>query len=121
MAFVRVPHHQWLLSSHDTLFETRHRYGAGEIRRKMEAAGFRIHSVTYVNTILFPIAMTQRLLRKWFGIAGEKTDTQPWPGWLAWLDAIFRACLSAEAALLRRGWTLPFGLSAICIGGRRPE
>ena len=121
MAFVRVPAYQWLLSSHDTLFETRHRYSAGEIRRKMEAAGFRIRAVTYANTLLFPLAMTQRLLRKWFGVAGEKTDTQPWPGWLAWLDTLFRACLSAEAALLRRGWELPFGLSAICIGARRPE
>ncbi len=121
LAFVRVPAYQWLLSSHDLVFETRHRYSAGELRGKMEAAGFRILSVTYANTLLFPLAMTQRLLRKWLGIAADRTDTQPWPRWLEWLNTAFRSCLVLEASLLRRGWLLPFGLSAICIGTRWKE
>ncbi len=118
-AFVREPAYQWLHSSHDTLFETRHRYTAVELGRMMRTAGFEIIATTYANTILFPLAMTQRLLRRWFGFAGDKTDTQPWPGWLAWLDAIFRGCLTLEARLLSAGSRLPYGLSAICIGRRR--
>ena len=66
--------------------------------------------------LLFPMAAGQRLMRRFAGIAPDKTDTQPWPPYLKWLNRPFQACLSVEAGMLSMGWTLPFGLSAICIG-----
>jgi ubiquinone/menaquinone biosynthesis C-methylase UbiE len=119
VALVREPAYQWLISSHDYLFETRHRYTTFELRSKMTAAGFQVLRATYANTILFPAAMTQRLLRKFLRLAADKTDTQPWPRSLEWLNGIFKACLHVEALQLARGLSLPFGLSAIVVA-RKP-
>jgi len=115
LACVRAPACQWLYSSHDSLFETRHRFSAGELRHKMTLAGFEIVRTTYANTILFPLAAVRRLLRR-LGSESAHTDTQPWPKSLEWLNGAFEACLNGEARLLARGWRLPIGLSAICIG-----
>jgi len=120
VAFFREPAYRWLLSSHDTLFDTRHRYTTGELRRKISKAGFRIAGSTYANTLLFPLAAGQRLLRRFAGICPERTDTQPWPPHLQWLNRPFEACLALEAVMLSKGWSLPFGLSAICIGIKPP-
>jgi ubiquinone/menaquinone biosynthesis C-methylase UbiE len=119
VAFVRAPAYDWLLSSHDTLFETQHRFSVPELRDKMKLAGFEILKTTYANTLLFPLALVQRLLRKFAGMAPEKTDTQPWPQSLEWLNGPFTACLDLEAKWLAAGRRLPFGLSAICIGRKK--
>ncbi len=116
IAFVRVPAYQWLLSSHDLLFETRRRYTVTELRKRLNAAGFQVVRTSYANTILFPVAMVERLLRKAVGLLSDRTDAQPWPQSLGWLNPIFEACLKLEARLLGNGGVLPFGLSAICIG-----
>ncbi len=119
LAFVREPAYRWLLSSHDTVFETQHRYTTGELAGKMASAGFEIVQTTYANTLLFPLAAARRLLRKTIGLASDRTDSQPWPSWLKWLNGPFTMCLRAEADLISDGWRLPFGLSAICIGRKR--
>ncbi len=116
LAFVRAPAYQWLLSSHDILFETRHRFTTLELRNRLSGAGFEQIEATYANTILFPLALTERLLRKAAGVLSDKTDAQPWPKGLGWLNPVFKGCLLLEARLLALGWRLPFGLSAICIG-----
>lgn len=116
IALIREPAYQWLMSSHDVLFETKHRYTTTELREKMSRAGFQILVSTYANTVLFPLAAARRLMRKAFGIASDKTDTQPLPNSLEWLNGPLRSCLQFEAFLMARGWSLPFGLSAICIG-----
>jgi ubiquinone/menaquinone biosynthesis C-methylase UbiE len=120
VAFVRVPAYQWLMSSHDLLFETQHRYSVPELRAKMSGVGFVVIEATYANTLLFPIALLRRTLRKVAGIADDKTDAQPWPRFLKWLNGPFRFCLQLEAMWLAKGGTLPFGLSAICLG-RKPD
>jgi len=119
MALVREPAYRWLLSSHDEVFETKHRYTAAELRRKMARVGFEVVRSTYANTLLFPVAAARRLLRKGVGLAADKTDAQPWPDWLQWLNTPFRGCLRVEAYWLSRGLNLPFGLSVICIGRKK--
>lgn len=115
VAYVREPAYQWLMCSHDTLFDTKHRYTTTELATKMSAAGFAILATTYANTILFPLAVARRFLRR-FGTESDRTDTHPWPKSLEWLNGPFTACLSSEARLLSLGWRLPFGLSAISVG-----
>jgi SAM-dependent methyltransferase len=119
VACVRVPAYRWLLSSHDYVYESKHRYSAPELARKMSCAGFEILTATYANTTLFPLALLQRGLRILTGYQRQKTDAQPWPKSLQWLNKPFRLCLSMEAAWLSRGRRLPFGLSAMCLG-RKP-
>ncbi len=116
VAFVRAPAYRWLLSSHDNLFETKHRFSTSELNGKMRRAGFMVRKTTYANSLLFPLAATQRLIRKMTSWASDKTDAQPWPKGLGWLNEPFKLCLDLEARWLARGLALPFGLSAICIG-----
>ncbi|MGI8783408.1 MAG: class I SAM-dependent methyltransferase [Acidobacteriota bacterium] len=115
VALIRAPAYNWLLSGHDRNFESVHRFSVPELAGKMERVGFRVTRRTYANSILFPLALVRRLLRK-IGIANQGTDTQPWPPALQWVNAPMTACLRAEARALRSGFNLPFGLSAICIG-----
>jgi SAM-dependent methyltransferase len=115
VAFVRSPAYRWLLSSHDHVYETKYRYSAEELRNVMTAAGFHVLETTYANTLLFPLAVIQRVLRILTGYKGQKTDAQPWPPALEWLNGPFRRCLEAEAAWLRSGRRLAFGLSVICV------
>jgi len=109
---LRLPAFDWLRSSHDADIGTLHRFTLGEMEEKLKRAGFTIRRSTYANSLLFPIVVVRRLL-KHVGI-GSGTDTKPLPAGLGWLDPVFRSVLGFEAELIRRGVSLPFGLSAIC-------
>jgi hypothetical protein len=61
----------------------------------------------------------KRLLK--FAGIGRGTDVKPLPGGLRWLDPVFRRMLLYEAALVKSGRRLPFGLSVICFAQRPPE
>lgn len=120
IALVRGPAYRWLMSTHDTIYETKHRHTTSGLSAAMAAAGFEIVATTYANTILFPLAVVQRLLRKYAGLQKDRTDAQPLPPSLRWMNGALAACLGLEASLLKLGWRLPFGLSALCIGRKRP-
>jgi len=110
---VRVPAYQWLWSDHDRVLRTHHRYAAGELRRKLQRAGFRVVRLTYANTFLFPVAAARRLLQR-AGVGSGRTDLVPVPG------PVNAACLGLmglEAALLR-AVSLPFGLSVMAVAVR---
>jgi SAM-dependent methyltransferase len=109
---LRLPAFEWLRSSHDADIGTLHRFTAGEMKEQLSCAGFTIRRSTYANCLLFPIVVVRRFLKQ-IGI-GSGTDTKPLPSGLAWLDPVFRTALGLEAGLIRRGISLPFGLSAIC-------
>jgi SAM-dependent methyltransferase len=115
--FARVPAFEWLRSSHDQDLRTHHRYSCPELREKLEAAGFEIRLASYANSLLFPVVLLRRSLKR-FGV-GKGTDVKPLPAALAWLDPIFRRVLGAEAGLLSSGKRLPFGLSVICYARKR--
>jgi len=120
IALVRGPAYRWLMSSHDKIYETKHRHTTTSLAAGMASAGFEIIETTYANTILFPVAVAQRLMRKIAGIQKDRTDAQPLPAALQWMNGPLAACLGIEARVLKRGWRLPFGLSAVCIGRKRP-
>jgi SAM-dependent methyltransferase len=110
--FVRVPAYTWMRSSHDVEVDTRRRFTRKELAEKISQAGFRVEWISYANCFLFPAVVIRRLLKA-VGI-GEGSDVRPLPGALNWINALFLRCLALEAALFRRGVTLPFGLSIVC-------
>jgi hypothetical protein len=99
-------------SSHDEDLRTAHRYTRSELQGMLRAAGFELRLATYANTLLFPLAVFRRALKR-LGI-GRGTDVKPLPPALAWLDPIFREALAAEARVLGAGRSFPAGLSVIC-------
>ena len=110
---LRLPAFDWLRSSHDVDIGTVHRFTLTEMKEKLKHAGFEVQRATYANCLLFPLVAVRRLLKR-VGIGGG-TDTKPMPVGLQWLDPIFLSLLKAEAGIIGRGRSLPFGLSAIVL------
>jgi SAM-dependent methyltransferase len=104
----RVPAHDWLRGAHDRLVHTRHRYSAGELRRKLQAAGLSVARLTPVGTWLLPPAIARRILQP---SAEAHSDVRlPAPLVNRWLTA----ALAAEGRWL--AWAdLPFGLSLLAL------
>jgi SAM-dependent methyltransferase len=109
--FIRVPAFEWMRSSHDADLNTVHRYSRPELVPMLRQAGFETSLASYANTLLFPVVVLRRSLKK-LGI-GRGTDVKPLPGALGWIDPIFRRVLAAEARMLGAGQSFPFGLSVI--------
>lgn len=115
--YIRVPAFEWMRSSHDEDLRTAHRYSRAELQGMLRAAGFELRLATYANTLLFPLAVFRRALKR-FGI-GRGTDVKPLPQGLTWINPIFCRVLAAEAHILAARLRFPIGLSVICYARKR--
>lgn len=112
---LNVPAYEALRSSHDRAIHTARRFRRSQVRALFGPAGFEVVRATYWNTLLFPVAAGMRLGRR--GRGGGPSDVAI-PG--AFENAVGRGALALERAWLRR-WDLPFGLSVIGVGRKRPQ
>lgn len=117
-----VPAYRFLWSEHDVLNQHKRRYTRGELRARMEEAGFRVSKLTYYNTLLFPPIAAVRLLR-----GGPKPrrpgEEEPSPDLgevAAPLNALLRGVFGAERHWLRLG-TFPFGVSVLALAQKPGE
>lgn len=114
---LQVPAFDWLKSGHDAAVWTSRRYRVGEISRAIDRAGLRVRSARYRNSFLFPFAAAYRLLSpRPISPAGARSDVRPAS---VVANVLFAGVLRLEAALRRRGFALPFGLSVFCVAERR--
>lgn len=107
-ALVRVPAHNWLRGAHDRQVHTRHRYGAAELRLKLERAGLRVRRLTPVGSFLFPTAVLRRFTQNQ---TKQASDLALPP---AFINTALTHLLSAERYWLRLA-PLPFGLSLLAL------
>jgi methionine biosynthesis protein MetW len=63
-AIITVPAFMWLWSHNDDINAHVRRYTAGELRRKLLAAGFRVRRLAFNNFFVFPMAAAMILLRR---------------------------------------------------------
>jgi len=110
VVLLRVPAYDWLRGAHDTAVHTRHRYTAGEVRLKLERAGFRVVRITHANCFLLPVAVAKRL-GEGLGAVFPPDLEQPRPP----LNRLLTALLGLEALVVQRA-DLPCGLSVIGVG-----
>src|SRR5688572_22617371 len=96
-AILRVPAFKWLRSSHDRELRTYHRYGSRDFREGIESAGLRIVRFTFANTLLFPVALLWRSLKK-TGLAPAGSDVSPTTRGPAWLNQLMTSIIRIEAA-----------------------
>ncbi|MGB9876962.1 MAG: class I SAM-dependent methyltransferase [bacterium] len=112
---ITVPAYKFLWSEHDEALHHFRRYSKGEIKGKMEKAGFTIKFISHAIVLpFFPIALfrlIQRLLKR----KNEKPKTSLiiLPPFLN--DILFKI-LKGEANLIGKGISFPFGVSIICRG-----
>jgi hypothetical protein len=93
------------------------------VRAKLERAGFRVERLSWANSVLFPPAAAKRLLEHFTAPAdplanghapsrGAEPDLWQPP---SALNAVLEGLVAVEAVALRRGLSLPFGLSLLAV------
>ena len=110
---IRVPALRAFYSRHSQWVSDVHRYRVGELIQLLEGQDCRVVRWTYANFFLAPVAWLK--FRIWENIRRE----QPKSGVMAtpptWLNALLTTVLTLEAAMIRRGLRLPFGLSLFLV------
>jgi SAM-dependent methyltransferase len=110
---IRLPAYEFLRSKHDRVVHTRRRYTATAARMLLEAGGFAIERCSYVNSLLFPLPLAQRLVERALPALEHHDSDLALPPPL--LNAALRWPMAAEAAWLAHGGTFPAGLSIVCL------
>ena len=108
---MRVPAFDWLRGTHDVRVSTAHRYTSREVADKLGTGGFELEFMSYVNMILFPLAVLKRLTERWFSPQDDSDIAVN----LGPLSGLFRRCLVLESRWIPHR-SLPFGLSVIAVG-----
>jgi hypothetical protein len=114
LLLARVPALRVLWGAHDEAVQSRHRYTRRELIALIESGGLVVERVTYANSFLFPLLLARRTLDR--ALRREGSDVSFLPAPLEWA---FRRALLAEAALVRRGASLPIGGSAVALARKR--
>jgi hypothetical protein len=110
-----VPQHRFLWSASDHHAMHQRRYNRGELRRKVESAGFQIERITSFNSLLLPLMIWSRMQRK------RDQELQPWREFeiSAALNKTLESILKLERIMIGKGVSFPAGGSLLLIG-RKP-
>jgi SAM-dependent methyltransferase len=106
---IRLPAYEFLRSKHDRAVHTRRRYTQAAARALIEASGLAVERSSYVNSLLFPLPLAQRLLERALPTLERRESDLAMPA--PAVNEALRWPLAAEAAWLARGWSFPAGLS----------
>jgi SAM-dependent methyltransferase len=117
-AIVNVAAMPVLRGDHSVLSREVRRYTRGDLRARIERAGFRVERLTYTNATLFPALAIARLLQRRRGLRNEgETESEitvpPAP-----INAMMTLVMHIEALWLR-AFDAPFGSSLLCVA-RKP-
>jgi SAM-dependent methyltransferase len=110
-----VPALPWLWSQHDEIHHHKRRYTKASLTRALTEAGFELSSVGYFNTLLFPLALMQRVALRFTG-GHHRADSMP----PRLLNNILTRLFSFERRLVGRG-RFPLGLSLYAIARPTPN
>lgn len=113
--FIREAAYDWLRGHNDKMVWVKRRYSKNEIISKLEANGFEILRISYVNCLLFPIALIVRLFERAINRNDIPQDIYQ-PPFL--LNSFFKYILYAESVLLPY-ISLPFGVSIVCVAKKK--
>jgi SAM-dependent methyltransferase len=106
---VTVPAHQWMWSAHDVVNHHKRRYSKRALKRLIESSPLRLEKLGYFNSLLFPLAIVERLASKLRGKDNADLILPPAP-----LNAALERAFAAERHLVGR-LPLPPGLSLFAV------
>jgi SAM-dependent methyltransferase len=104
-----VPAHQWMWSAHDVVNHHKRRYSKTALKRLIEASPLRLDALGYFNSLLFPVAVAERLSSKLRGKDEADLSVPPAP-----LNAALEGVFAVERHLIGR-LPLPPGLSLFAV------
>jgi len=108
-----VPAYKFLWSNHDEQRHHKRRYTKRRLMKVAGDAGLDPIMVSYYNTLLFPIILAVRLVRR---ITGSKRDDDRLPGRIA--NALLRRVFSFERRLIG-SVPMPIGVSLLMLARKR--
>lgn len=107
-----VPQHRWLWSSTDDYAHHKRRYTRGELKSRVENAGFKVEYVTSFVSLLLPVMLASRLLQK-SDAAADQMDAGFKIGKLA--NTLLGAVMNIERWLISCGISFPAGGSLLLV------
>jgi SAM-dependent methyltransferase len=106
---VTVPAHQWMWSAHDVVNHHKRRYSRRELKALIDTSPLKLEAIGYLNSLLFPLAIAERLSSKLRGKDDADLKLPPGP-----LNALLERAFAAERHLVGR-LPLPPGLSLFAV------
>jgi ubiquinone/menaquinone biosynthesis C-methylase UbiE len=104
-----------LKGNHSVLAGEVRRYSRPDLTRRLSAAGFDIHRVSYTNATILPLVAAVRLFQR---LSGHRESAQEIAMPPSAVNGALSAILRAEAAALRVV-NMPFGSSLLALAQRR--
>ena len=104
-----VPAHQWMWSAHDTVNHHKRRYSKRSLKQLIEKSPLKLEALGYFNSLLFPVAIAERMASKALGKDGGDLELPSAP-----LNAALKRTFAAERHLIGRV-PLPPGLSLFAV------
>lgn len=106
---VTVPAHPWMWSPHDVVNHHKRRYSKGALARLIDSSPLKLDKIGYFNSLLFPLAMAERLSSRLLGKDESELKLPPAP-----LNSALEKAFAAERHLIGR-FPLPPGLSLFAV------
>ena len=106
---VTVPAHQWMWSAHDVVNHHKRRYSKRALKALFDRSPLKLDAIGYFNSLLFPVAVAERLSSKLRGKDEADLTMPPAP-----LNAVLERVFAAERHLVGR-LPLPPGLSLFAV------
>ena len=104
-----VPAHQWMWSAHDVVNHHKRRYSKQALKALVDASPLKLRAIGYFNSLLFPVAVAERMASKVRGKDEADLKLPPAP-----LNAALEQAFKAERHLIGRV-PLPPGLSLFAV------
>jgi len=108
-----VPAHPWMWSAHDTVNHHKRRYSKSSLKRLFDGSELRLDKIGYFNSLLFPLAVADRLVSKLRGKDEAEVKLPSMP-----LNSGLETIFAAERHLVGR-LPLPPGLSLFAVASAR--
>lgn len=110
---VTVPAHQWMWSAHDVVNHHQRRYSKRALKALLQSSPLTLDRIGYFNSLLFPIAVAERMASKARGKDDADLKLPP-----ALLNTALEALFASERYLAGR-LPLPPGLSLFAVASAR--
>lgn len=114
LLIVSVPAFQFLWGDHDTIYGHHRRYTTGEVRERLEAAGFQMKKLSYFEPLFLAPLYVFRNLKKLFVKGGEIADRDDFIRLPGALNSLLCSFIAAERFPLRF-MSFPFGVTILAV------
>ena len=104
-----VPAHQWMWSAHDAVNHHKRRYSKSTLKALIARSPLKLESIGYLNSLLFPLAVAERMVSKLRGKEEATLGIPPAP-----VNSALKSIFAFERHAIGR-IPLPPGLSLYAI------